>query len=276
MKDYNLIAGWLLAGAWLGRTNQTSYIRALAGSLTVTGQKDRYSTTEKLWKIDDDQLTTPKHDELVLSVLANGKKIFNTFKKEFEIYTRYGIDEYFLYNNEWSYNRHVGDLTDLDRLKSPIQIHNSTNSNIIDIDFGSNDAIKNQSLININNTIPTPKILSEVPLKAGNGFLIGFLDVLLATDLIKEKTYIINSFETKIKDTSYKYELVQTITIYMNSLGIEIKPIITSFGQTLRQLNTYREYFSGKLILCTNDFRFKDAFESQGITVISPNGNGDK
>jgi hypothetical protein len=35
----------------------------------MTGQKDRYSTTEKQWKIDDEQLTTPRHDEMVLSLL---------------------------------------------------------------------------------------------------------------------------------------------------------------------------------------------------------------
>lgn len=34
----------------------------------MTGQKDRYSTQEKLWKIDDEQLATPKHDELVLKL----------------------------------------------------------------------------------------------------------------------------------------------------------------------------------------------------------------
>lgn len=32
----------------------------------MTGQKNRYSTTEKLWKIDDKQLKTPKHDAMIL------------------------------------------------------------------------------------------------------------------------------------------------------------------------------------------------------------------
>lgn len=32
----------------------------------MTGQKNRFSTTEKLWDLDDKQLKTPKHDAMVL------------------------------------------------------------------------------------------------------------------------------------------------------------------------------------------------------------------
>lgn len=32
----------------------------------MTGQKNRFSTTEKLWNLDDKQLKTPKHDAMVL------------------------------------------------------------------------------------------------------------------------------------------------------------------------------------------------------------------
>ncbi|MCJ7698531.1 MAG: hypothetical protein MUO73_09415, partial [Thermoplasmata archaeon] len=61
---------------------------------------------------------------------------------------------------------------------------------------------------------------------------------------------------------------------------IEVKPIISNFGQTLRQLNTYRHYQARiereynqerlNVFLFTPDTRFKEAFESQGIKVISP------
>jgi len=36
----------------------------------MTGQKDRYTTTEKLWKLDDQLLSTPKHDEQGIKVLT--------------------------------------------------------------------------------------------------------------------------------------------------------------------------------------------------------------
>ena len=32
----------------------------------MTGEKNRFKTTEQLWKLDDKQLKTPKHDAMVL------------------------------------------------------------------------------------------------------------------------------------------------------------------------------------------------------------------
>lgn len=99
------------------------------------------------------------------------------------------------------------------------------------------------------------KILSEYPI--GKGFIIGYWDVLVLT-----------SFHTEFQ---------------ISGVGIEIKPTIDSFGKVLRQLNTYRNsitYFKPYdryvpveirvIYLYTPDVRFKDAFESQGIRVVSP------
>ena len=36
----------------------------------MTGEKNRYSPLEKLWKLDDETLKTPKHDEMVLFLLS--------------------------------------------------------------------------------------------------------------------------------------------------------------------------------------------------------------
>lgn len=32
----------------------------------MTGEKNKFTTTEKLWKLDDETLSTPKHDEMVM------------------------------------------------------------------------------------------------------------------------------------------------------------------------------------------------------------------
>lgn len=61
-----------------------------AGVTSMTGQKDRYSTTEKLWKLDDEQLTTPKHDELVL-MLLNKSYCFEKLGVPKENYDRWEI-----------------------------------------------------------------------------------------------------------------------------------------------------------------------------------------
>jgi hypothetical protein len=147
----------------------------------MTGQKDRYSTTEKLWNLDDKQLTTPKHDELVLMLL----------------------------NKEYCFRK-------FDVLK---EIPPGRNINIY----------------------------SEVPITHPRqpNFIIGYWDVVISLEYSGEVCFI------------------------------ECKPSIDSFGATLRQLNTYREYLyppslKACMYLFTPDVRFKDAFESQGIKVISP------
>lgn len=144
----------------------------------MTVQKDRYSTTEKLWNPDDEQLTASKHDELVL-LLLNKEYCFE--KLQLQV-----------------------DTTDI-------------------------------------------SILSEYPITHPNqpNFIIGYWDIVVAS-----KSCGCISF-------------------------VECKPTIDSFGKTLRQLNTYKEFIypwnlKNSVYLFTPDVRFKDAFESQGIKVISP------
>lgn len=55
----------------------------------MTGQKNRYKTTEKLWDLDDKQLKTPKHDAMVLWLMDNlypyHSKIFNEIINERDV-----------------------------------------------------------------------------------------------------------------------------------------------------------------------------------------------
>jgi hypothetical protein len=87
------------------------------------------------------------------------------------------------------------------------------------------------------------KIYSEYPI--GENFIVGYWDIL------------------------YIY--------YTLSFGIEVKTSIESFGKVMRQLNKYK--YSAPynctcrlrdVVLYTPDRRFKEAFESQDIRVISP------
>jgi hypothetical protein len=176
-------------GVWVG---PHPYLNSEApgGSHMMTGQKDRYSTTEKLWALDDEQLTTPKHDELVLMLLNRSYSV-NKFKDFFD-----GISD----------------------------------------------------------------IKSEIPITTKNNFIVGYWDV------------IIYGFSNYVEsDTGRK-------GTYGVTLYIECKPSVNSLGKTMRQINTYIEYNYGLqmkrdyniAILFTPDIRYKDAFESQGIKVISP------
>jgi hypothetical protein len=236
----------------------------------MTGQKDRYSTQEKLWKLDDEQLTTPRHDEMVIDLLTKGQFIFNKYKNPFEIRSYYEVLKYYKNGNEWKYenkfynNRDIpcGNFILRDRYGDIIE----------SILFEDDPALIQISKDNIAKSIPALKIKTEVPLSARNGFLVGYLDVLLETPETEDVIY-------KIKEvviSNLKYELLQTISINKNELAIEVKPYVESFGKTQRQLNTYREYFKGKIMLYTDDMRFKSVFESQDIQVIStPDTIGD-
>ena len=156
----------------------------------MTGEKNRYTTTEKLWDLDDKTLKTPAHDEMVLWLL-NKTNILSLFPE--------------------------------------VEHHH------IDI-------------------------ISENPLTAENGFLVGYLDITI------ELTPYYSPDDDPL--ATYKY--------------IEVKPTISSFGSTLRQLNTYIHYIKLKnrrflgghkipieMYLFTADLRFKEAFESQRIKVLT-------
>ncbi len=117
-------------------------------------------------------------------------------------------------------------------------------------------------LINDNGAHRDIKILSEVPLKGRNGFIIGYFDIVIEYQIPTHRTENFIFWEGNV----VKSDLDEDIS----SDYIEVKPEIKSFGETLRQLNTYRSYIpeSSHVYLFTKDTRFKDAFEGQGINVL--------
>jgi hypothetical protein len=151
----------------------------------LTGEKDRYTTHEKLWKLEDGQLSTPKHDELVLQLLykENAKKILSMIYEDM-------------------YCEEIEDK-------------------------------------NVN-------VDSEVLICTKNDFIVGYVDVKIKFDKGSDRRF----------------------------LCIEAKPEIESFGQTLRQINTYRKYCSYPFIIYTPDTKFRNAFITQGIWIITPEDLG--
>jgi len=153
----------------------------------MTGEKDRYKTHEQLWKLEDGELSTPKHDELVLQLLykRNAKKLM--------------------------YMCYPGEFTNFD---SYDEIEDSR----IDID-------------------------SEVPITTKNDYIIGYIDIAISY---------------KLRDRPDRI------------LFVEVKPKIKSFGETLRQIKTYKTYRHFNYIIYSPDTAFRGAFETQGIPIITP------
>jgi len=161
----------------------------------MTGEKEKGTTVEKLWNLDDKQLKTPEHDKLIC-LLLNEEYMQKIILKE---YPCMKVEE--------------GDCWFIE---------------------------------------------SEVPIKNEyNNFIIGYWDIILTY----ENKYNIHD------DRSYSAKIF-----------IEVKPKIDSFGSVLRQIKTYKEFYSKNdikkycmtVILFTPDTRFDKEFESQRIKVVHP------
>lgn len=275
----------------------------------MTGQKDRYTTTEKLWKLDDETLTTPKHDEMVIwllnkdnikSIIKKDEFVHNIIKPilystenmldyvaEYHGYKPYdsipvtydpvpviNIDE------EWGFTLFENHKTD-PFSDEPIPFKSTRNRVdglrfIYNIVFNTNMDKHPRHIQNIRNGLSAElneikthlneqrsvydflSIESEKPLVSGyNKFIVGYADIYLSFKIPEYKT----------EHFMLKYDMLNII----NSCCIEVKSSIKSFGQTLRQLKTYQEHLPKNTIMClfSTDTKFKKAFESQGIKVLT-------
>lgn len=228
----------------------------------MTGEKNRFKTFEKMNKLDDRQLSTPEHDELVLELLNPVNHI--PFLKCIGYNTECNAS---VSNKECNV---VG------------EIDNDTKRLLIER--------ANQNLAVKINNMALPRVKTEVPVVSGyNNFVIGYIDVTYnvpVEDYYKIKSNDIthiNGARLNISGTVYfKNDSFKHInsnhkgdTAY-KLINIEVKPYVESFGETMRQLNTYRLHFmkdgdyTAEFVIFSPDTRFKEAFEAQGIKFVSP------
>ena len=244
----------------------------------MTGEKNRYSSVEKLWKLNDETLKTPKHDEMVLWLFnsenvrkvipiidnflseSNSEYIVNFLQFNEDILTPF----YWLFVNER--------IEFFEKLREKKEKLSEEEVNLIIKGYARNGYSINEEgafkkwkeLIQEFNSCALFKrninIFSEIPIMTSKDFLVGYWDIVIYLNLKKE---------TERKNFSFKWNNNES---YPSKLYIEVKPQIQSFGATLRQIRTYQQYEResiGSTYLFTNDIKFKDAFESQGIKVIS-------
>jgi hypothetical protein len=175
----------------------------------MTG-RNQYKTLDQWWKIDDEQLKTPEHDELLIWLLKkeNIKKIIT--EKDPEAL-------------KWDWEN--------------VKIH------------------------------------AEEYIIAENGYRVGAPDIIFSIPRHPSKECETNHFNQNISpscDSDPKYNPHEHYQHYSRYF-IEIKPEIKNFGATLRQLKLYISYgYEGKAYLLTEDQRYKEEFENQGIKVVYP------
>lgn len=123
-------------------------------------------------------------------------------------------------------------------------------------------------------------IASEVPIIGYNKFIIGYWDIVIEFQI---PYYRSNNFlfwqgieQDGDKIVSGTISGVPKYIITSKPIFIEVKPMIRSFGETLRQLKTYHSFVPnaiGSTYLLTVDVKFRVAFESQGINVVEYHPN---
>ncbi len=207
----------------------------------MTGHKDRFKTFEKMAGLEDKQLATPKHDEMVIWLLniENLKIVIPELSNWIDLIDKAYDEDYKFIENEVK------------------RIENGEGS------YYNNDRVLEQFKKYLKKSKPEIIINSEVPIKDNNDFINGYWDIEI---LIKA---IIKPVRIGIEDAQNAKVLYEI----PDRIYIEVKPKIDSFGTTLRQLNTYKSLIpgsSGNIYLFTEDLRFKEQFEFQGIKVINP------
>jgi hypothetical protein len=276
----------------------------------MTGEKNRYKTSEQLWKFADETLTTPAHDDLVCLLLDP------QFAKDFVDY---------IVINRKGYNKDMITYeTAIDDFKSEIwdkcsykdsthQMSNQIRLRKFDEDrsgcIGGGDDIERykyyldfarrivsskwpESIKKITDILEDVKLIdisTEVPISGGNGFINAYWDIVLTLNKYpntKIYDYIGDSGPFVVKHVmrgGFRGKIINSVyrddSRIQNTdeckIFVEIKPSIRSFGETIRQINSYIQWtkLAGKgdnIVLFTPDMRFKAQFESQGIMVISP------
>jgi len=282
----------------------------------MSGEKDRFTTVEKLWKLDDKQLSTPEHDGLVLMAtpgfllarlpgvraelsdpvhwswdydktpisddMATSRAVKTFAEREKRLPFNYeggGYIRPYRKTRPGRCERYSSESEE--RYKERCDEHEKE-CRQYDADEVSVSKLtewhREQSMVQVRAFQEFPKSFEsfdfseicscthEMPIVGYNRFIIGYWDIVLSIS----KSFVPEIF-------GVKYESHRTgipLRIY-----IEAKPHIESYGAVLRQIRTYQEYLprgddrdDRKPVVCllTPDTRFKDAFESQGITVISP------
>lgn len=207
----------------------------------MTGQNKRSKTFEQIVGLEDKQLSTPKHDEMVLWLLniENLKTIIPELSNWINL-----IDE--AYDEDYKF------------IKNEVKRIENGKAH-----YYNNDRVLKQFKEYLKKSKPVIVINSEVPIKGDDDFIYGYWDIEV---LIRA---VVRHIRIGIEDV----QNVQVLNEIPNRIYIEVKPEIDSFGTTLRQLNTYKSLVEGSsdnIYLFTEDLRFKEQFESQGIKIISP------
>ena len=198
---------------------------------------------EKKLLLEDSELTTPKHDEMVLWAFNNYNKILDSFEELSKLNAIWNG----VWEGEWDERAILWDWE-----KRIPYFDGNPSEKVIEkmkqISINYDEFMKSQRIYNMELTI-------EHPLKGYNGFNLGFLDLLLRQrcGCYREFSFGFATRNRRERDIIF-----------------EIKPNVRSIGETLRQLQFYKSNYKNSdafFILVTQTKGLKEIFASQGFFV---------
>lgn len=247
----------------------------------------------KYW-LEEKELKTPEHDEMVLWCFNNSFKILKEMEllpsisrscsAQEEVKDNYGYGEPIYYHHwDWEYcNFIINEKEYLKTIKEKAKevkeeededsyCKKRSREELEDIQGRYNyckkikpkviedwkEFVSKFMALSHNETRYKFNKVLEFNLSQSNGWNIGFIDLLIQIEVIP--------FETK-----YFHEKEEEPT----KIFLEIKPKINSIGEVMRQINFYRNYCpkDSIFILVTKTKGIREIFESQGVFVYEYKG----
>jgi hypothetical protein len=234
------------------------------------GKKNRYKSLDTLLKLDDEQLINAIHDELVLWLLNKENMIkvvpilkeFFNMEPKVDLIKNYGLSTFGHYlfdkmKNPWDIIEGIEEIS-IDEISSIYGSGKDEDIQIVKSELTKLSKEYEEGLKRHLNNSRDIRISAEMPVKSRSNIFVGYWDLVV---------HIIN------KTTTTEHFVYVWKGYYPKRIYIEVKPKITNFDLVLLELKTYRdsvEGSAGNIYLFTYDIRFKDAFEGQGINIISP------
>lgn len=96
----------------------------------------------------------------------------------------------------------------------------------------------------------------ESPVVARNGFMVGFIDMKVTIE------------HNTVRVENGRWCEYQPFSTYEDVYLLEIKPMLQSVGELVRQIRMYQEYQQGTYIVVSPDDRFASILAGQGIEFI--------
>jgi hypothetical protein len=236
----------------------------------MTGEKNKYKPLDTLLKLDDEQLITAIHDEMVLWLLNKENMIrtipilkeFFNMEPKVDLIKNYGLSTFGHYlfekmKNPWDIIKGIEEIS-IEEISSIYGSGKDEDIQIVKSELNELSREYEEGLKRHFNNSRDIRIDAEVPVESRRNIFIGYWDLVV---------HIIN------KTTTTEHFVYVWKGDYPKRIYIEVKPKITNFDLVLLQLKTYRdsvEGSAGNIYLFTYDIRFKDDFEGQGINVITP------